>query len=222
MWLKCEVSPVTSCQCMKGVKNQFRACSYLTKLPIPVMTYIWWISIQLHCKSSEKRSWYKSWSIYLLHPHVIYTTYISKYVKTTERITIIWHQALNWNWHQQIGNELVNLQQFVMWKYSHHHMNLSDTDAAYFSSYEVGGTCATFIWSNILITTSSTKFICCKVGCISITKLHMMVWILPHYKLLQIYQFISNLLMSVSIQCLMSKNCNSLSCFNIFWNVCGV
>ena len=28
-----------------------------------------------------------------------------------------------------------------MWGYPHHHMNLSDTDAAYFATYELGGTC---------------------------------------------------------------------------------
>ena len=28
-----------------------------------------------------------------------------------------------------------------MWKYSHHHMKLSDTDAAHFSTYELDGTC---------------------------------------------------------------------------------
>ena len=115
----------------------------------------WRFDVQLHCKESWKRRRDKILSIYLLHPHALYTTYISKYVETTERIIIVWQLAFNCNWHQQVGNRLGNFTTIGMWKYSHHNMNISDADVAQCISYNLKPIqrsmlfCALLSWSNI-------------------------------------------------------------------------
>ena len=55
---------------------------------------------------------------------------------------MLWQQAFNWNWHFKNWKSIGEIcKKFVLWKYSHQHMNISDADSVHCSTYGLGGTC---------------------------------------------------------------------------------
>ena len=53
---------------------------------------------------------------------------------------MILQQEFDYNWNKKLESDWDDLKQFVMWNYYHQHMQISDSDAAHFTTYALGET----------------------------------------------------------------------------------